>query len=167
MAKRSVILAALCVAWLVLGVQAAWSADDDGMSVQVKQSPVRTAPSFMARIIATLQYGDRIRVVSTRGTWTQVFIATAGQKGWVHSSALTRKKIVLKAGAADVNETATSDELTLAGKGFNKQVEGAFRTKNRNLDYTRIDKMEKLKVPQKNIRKFLKEGAVSPQGGVQ
>jgi len=167
MVKRTFLLVVLYAAGVVLGAPAAGSAATGSMSVQVKQSPVRTAPSFLARIIASLQYGDRVYVVSHRGTWTQVFVGTAGIKGWVHSSALTRKKIILKAGADDVNKTATSDELALAGKGFNKQVEGEFKSKNRNLDYTRIDKMEKVKVPQDDIRKFLKEGAVSPQGGVQ
>ncbi len=65
----------------------------------------------MARIIVPLHYGDRVYVVSGQGAWTQVFMAAAGIKGWVHTSALTQKKIVLKAGAADVNKTATSDEL--------------------------------------------------------
>ena len=167
MAKQTFLLVVLYAAGLVLGGPAAWSADTGSMSVQVKQSPVRTAPSFMARVIDTLQYGDRVYVVSHRGTWIQVFVGTAGLKGWVHSSALTRKKIVLKAGADDVNQTATSDELALAGKGFNKQVEGEFKSKNRNLNYTRIDKLEKVKIPPDDIRKFLKEGAVSPQGGVQ
>lgn len=157
----------LTLGCIVLGTPAAWSSDSGSMSVQVKQSQVRTAPSFMARIIATLQYGDRVYVVSGQGTWTQVFMAEAGIKGWVHTSALTQKKIVLKAGSADVNKTATSDELALAGKGFNKKVEGEFKDRNRNLDYARIDQMEKMKVSQRDIRKFLKKGAVSPQGGVQ
>ncbi len=165
MALRKLLLFTLCL--VVLGAQAAWSSDAGSMSVQVKQSQVRTAPSFMARIIATLQYGDRVTVVSSQGTWTQVFTAAAGIKGWVHTSALTRKKIVLKAGAADVNKTATSDELALAGKGFNKKVEGEFKAKNRNLDFARIDQMEQMTVSQGDIQKFLKEGAVSPQGGVQ
>ena len=157
----------LTLGFIVLGTPAAWSSDAGSMSVQVKQSQVRTAPSFMARIIATLHYGDRVYVVSGQGTWTQVFMAAAGIKGWVHTSALTRKKIVLKAGAADVNKTATSDELALAGKGFNKKVEGEFKARNRKLDYARIDQMEKIKASQRDIQKFLKEGAVSPQGGVQ
>lgn len=165
MVLRKLLLFILC--FIVLGTQAAWSADAGSMSVQVKQSQVRTAPSFLARIIGTLHYGDRVYVVSGQGTWTQVFMATAGIKGWVHTSALTRKKIILKAGAADVNETATSDELALAGKGFNKKVEGEFKAKHQNLDYARIDQMEKVKASQRDIRKFLEEGAVSPQGGVQ
>ena len=165
MAFRRFLLFTLCLAFLA--VQTAWGADAGSMSVQVKQSQVRTAPSFMARIVATLQYGDRVDIVSSQGTWTQVFVSTGGVKGWVHTSALTKKKIVLKAGASDVSKTATSDELALAGKGFNKKVESEFRTKNRNLDYAQIDKMEKIKVSNNGIRKFLKEGEVSPKGGVQ
>ncbi len=165
MVLRKLLLFTLCL--VVLGGQAAWSSDAGSMSVQVKQSQVRTAPSFMARIIANLHYGDRVTVVSSQGTWTQVFMAAVGTKGWVHTSALTRKKIVLKAGAADVKKTATSDELALAGKGFNKKVEGEFKAKNRNLDFARIDQIEKMTVSQGDIQKFLKEGAVSPQGGVQ
>lgn len=156
---------ALC--FFVLGAQAVWGAADGSMSVQVKQSQVRTAPSFLSRIVASVQYGDRVFVVSKQGTWIQILAADAGIKGWVHASALTPKKIVLKAGDADVNKTATSDELALAGKGFNKKVEGEFRTKNRDLDYARIDKMEQVKVSQGEIREFLEEGAVSPHGGVQ
>jgi len=165
MILRRLLVLILCLC--VLGTSVAWSADDGSMSVQVKQSQVRTAPSFLARIIATLNYGDRVYIVSRQGAWSQVFLATAGVKGWVHSSALTTKKIVLKAGAADVNQTATSDELALAGKGFNKKVEGEYRNNNKNLNYARIDRMERMKVSQTAIRKFLKEGAVSPQGGVQ
>ena len=152
---------------LVFGAPAAWSAETGAMSVQVKQSPVRTAPSFMARIIGTLHYGDRVQVVSSQGSWTRVDLPGTGLSGWVHVSALTRKRLSLKAGAEDVNKTATSDELALAGKGFNKKVENAYRDKNRELDYSRIDAMEKVRVSQSDIRKFLKEGGVSPQGGVQ
>jgi len=160
--RLSVLILCLCF----LGTPLAWSADDGSMSVQVKQSQVRTAPSFLARIIATLNYGDRVYIVTRQGTWAQVFLASAGIKGWVHSSALTTKKIVLQAGAADVNQTATSDELALAGKGFNKKVEGEYRNNNQDLNYAPIDRMERMKVSQSAIRKFLKEGAISPQGGV-
>lgn len=165
MVLRRLLPLILCLC--VLGTSVAWSADKGSMSVQVKKSQVRTAPSFLARIIATLDYGDRVYIVSRQGNWSQIFLASAGVKGWVHSSALTTKRIVLKAGAADVNKTATSDELALAGKGFNKKVEGEYRNNNKNLDYSSIDRMEQVKVSQSAIRKFLKEGAVSPQGGVQ
>ena len=165
MVFRKFSLLTLCLAFLV--AQSTWGADAGSMSVQVKQSQIRTAPSFMARIVATLYYGDRVDILSSQGTWTQVSVSTGGVKGWVHTSALTQKKIVLKAGASDVSKTATSDELALAGKGFNKKVEGEFRTQNQNLDFASIDQMEQIKISNDGIRQFLKEGAVSPKGGVQ
>ena len=42
--------------------------------------------------------------------------------GWIHQSALTSKQIVMNSGAA-VSSSANSQEIALAGKGFNEDVE--------------------------------------------
>lgn len=84
---------------------------------------------------------------------------------WIHNSALTLKKIVLKPGAANVQTSASSGELALAGKGFSKKVENAFKGKNPNINYAWIDRMEKYVVSEKRIKQFLKEGELSPEGG--
>jgi hypothetical protein len=86
-------------------------------------------------------------------------------KGWMHASALTEKKIVLKPGAEDVQQAASSDELTLAGKGFNEQVEKSFKTKNPNVDFSGVDRMEKVVISQKEIQQFLQTGKLVPKGG--
>jgi hypothetical protein len=83
----------------------------------------------------------------------------------MHSSALTEKKIVFTAGAKDVQTSASSNEVALAGKGFNKQVENEFKGKNPNINYAWIDRMEKFVVSEKQIKQFLKEGELSPEGG--
>ncbi len=80
---------------------------------------------------------------------------------------LTEKKVVLKPGASDVKKAATNDEIALAGKGFNKQVEGEFKTRNQNIDFIWIDKMEKITVSQSQMQKFLKQGKLYPEGGSQ
>ena len=82
----------------------------------------------------------------------------------MHSSALSQKKIVLKPGAADLEQAASSDEITLAGKGFNQQVENDFKTKNPQVDFMWINRMEKITVTQKQIQTFIKEGQLSPKG---
>lgn len=135
------------------------------MSIQVKKGHLRTAPSFLGKIIATLDYGDRVDVIEEKNTWFRVRVPATVTSGWIHATALTSKKIVLSAGAADVDQAATSDELALAGKGFNKQVEGEFRAKNRHLDYTWIDKMEGFVMSQAQIEQFIKYGDLSPRGG--
>ena len=68
----------------------------------------------------------------------------------------------LSAGAADVGKTASGEELAMAGKGFNSRVEADFKNKNRDIDFTWIDKMETLKVSEKQSRAFLKEGGLEP-----
>lgn len=160
MAKQRAIPAALLLvllcAWTV-----AW-AGTKMMSVQVKTGHLRATPSFLGKILMTVSYGERVEVREEKGAWSLVrFPGTTGE-GWIHASALTSKKIVLRAGASDVSQTATSDEIALAGKGFNKQVEVEFKAKNPNLDFAWIDRMELMVVTQEQMQQFLNEGELFP-----
>jgi hypothetical protein len=65
-----------------------------------------------------------------------------------------------------VQTSASSDELALAGKGFSKQVENEFKGKNPKINYAWVDRMEKFVVSEKQIKRFLKEGELSPKGGL-
>lgn len=134
------------------------------MSIQVKKGTVRAQPSFLGKVVAQLNYGDRVAVQTEKGPWYFIDSPGANPDGWMHSSALSTKKIVLKAGASDVEQAASSDELTLAGKGFNQQVEKDFKSKNPNVDFARINQMEKMVVSQKQIQVFIEEGKLSPKG---
>ena len=69
--------------------------------------------------------------------------------------------------ANDVAQAASSDELALAGKGFSKQVEGEFKTKNPQLDYTWVNRMEQMVISQEQIEQFLKDGKLAPEGGIK
>lgn len=152
----------LLAAWSVVWPGAAFSAT---MSVQVKSAEIRSMPSFLGKIVGTANYTDPVTVVSSKGDWMQV---TAGPvNGWVHSSALTKKKLKLEAGTGDANVAATGGELALAGKGFNKQVENQFRQKNPNLSFEWVDRMERMRVSPGEIDKFLKDGQLAAQGGAQ
>jgi len=136
----------------------------DMMSVQVKTTAVRDTPSFIGKAIATLSYGDRIEVSETQGVWARVK-TPGGATGWTHTSALTTERIVLKSGRQTAQTRASSDELALAGKGFNSDVEAEFKKSHRNMDFTWIDKMEKIKIPSCEMESFLQEGGVTPQKG--
>lgn len=149
-----------------LTASTAFALENNVMSVQVKKGEIRSTPSFLGRIIARLSYGDRVAVIEERGPWRRVKVSESTAKGWMHVSALTREQIVLKAGAQDVQAAVSSDELALAGKGFNEQVEGRFKADNPQVDFTWIDRMEKFVVSQKLMRKFLKAGQLVPQGGM-
>ncbi len=160
------------------------------MSVQVKEGQLRSTPSFLAEIVAKPSYGDRVEIIQDQGTWKKV--AIRGVQGWMHTSALTTKSIVLKAGAAasptgatggevalagkaDVlpntspgSQSVTTSEIALAGKGFSEEVEKQYKSLNRNLDYGWVDRMEKFNVSPEQMQAFLKQGNVVPaEGGVK
>lgn len=136
-------------------------------SIQIKTGSLRTTPSFMSKIVATVAYGDRVETLDHKNGWSNVRRPGAKQSGWIHDSALTHKKIDLAAGQSDVAQGATGGEIALAGKGFNEQVEREVKLKNPQLDFKMIDQMEKIVVSDSQMRQFLKAGRVSPQGGVQ
>lgn len=137
------------------------------MSVQVKKGTVRSTPSFLGRIIASLNYGDQVVVKEEMNSWSKVDLPGIATEAWMHSSALSAKKIVLKPGASDVEQAASSDEITLAGRGFNQEVEKEFKSKNPRMDFTWIDRMEMMVVSQNEIQAFVKDGALNPEGGSQ
>ena len=152
---------------LLIGLSAfsAFAATQKTMSVQVKKGEIRKTPSFLGGIVARVSYGDRVYILEEKGPWVKVAIPGRNSEGWIHSSALTEKKIVFTAGAKDVQTSASSNEVALAGKGFNQQVENEFKEKNPKLNYAWINRMEKFVVSEKEIKEFLKEGQLSPKGG--
>jgi hypothetical protein len=132
------------------------------MSVQVKRGEVRATPYFLGKIVATLSYGDRVEVLGSKESWFRVSLKGKDVTGWMHASALSEKRILLKAGEADAPVAASSGELALAGKGFNADVEAEFKARNRNIDFTWIDRMQEMKVPPERIAAFLQEGGLVP-----
>jgi SH3-like domain-containing protein len=153
----------LSLVWVAL-TATALAAGPVAMSVQVKNGQIRATPSFLGKLVAPLNYGDRLQVLEQQGDWSKV-TAPGGQTGWVHSSALTKKKIALQAGAQNAQTAASGDEMALAGKGFNSAVEADFKAKNRHIDFTWVDKMEKIKVAPESMQQFLKQGGIQPAEG--
>jgi len=133
------------------------------MSVQVKDAPVRATPSFVGKVVGALAYGDQVEIRQTKGAWSKV--AGAGVSGWLHTSALSSRKIVLAAGQEHAKVAASGDELALAGKGFNSDVEAQFKAGHKDIDFTCINRMEKVRIPAAEMQAFLKDGDVTPREG--
>lgn len=155
--------------WVACLVLLAFSGAIEGankaMSVQVKQGQVRATPSFLGKVVVTLAYGDRVEILEEKGGWIKVVPPGKAAPGWMHSSALSKKRIVLKAGKKEADAAASTGELALAGKGFNADVEAAFKAKNRNIDFTWIDRMQGMNVPPGKILAFVQEGKLIPAEG--
>jgi hypothetical protein len=56
--------------------------------------------------------------------------------------------------------SASSSEVALAGKGFNQEVENAYKT-NGDLNYADVDRTETLTVNEAELYRFLDEGRLS------
>lgn len=157
----------LSIALLMVAVAATVWAALGAMSVQVKNSQLRTAPSFLGSPTASVSYGEQVQVLQEQGDWAEVSGA-AGKKGWIHQSALSQKKIVLNASGKDAEVAASGDELALAGKGFNADIEAKFRAGHRDVDFVWVDKMEAMNVTPAEMVVFLKDGGLkSRTGGAQ
>jgi SH3-like domain-containing protein len=134
------------------------------LSVQVKEGLLRATPSHLGKITARTAYGAQVTVLEERGAWKRVAVAGGKTQGWMHNTALTGKKLVLKAGQAGVGTSVTRDEIALAGKGFSEEVEAQYRKSNKNLDYTWINRMEAMKVSPEQVEDFISAGRLTPGG---
>jgi hypothetical protein len=166
MARRISII--LCIAFVLLTLGYSGAAQPPkSLNVQVREAQLRSTPSFLGKIIAKPSYGDRVELIEEQGAWKRVAIR-GGVQGWMHTSALTTKSITPQAGAQSVQTSATGGEIALAGKGFSEEVEKQYKKDNRNVDFTWVDKMEKLQVTPEEMQAFLREGnVVPPEGGVR
>ena len=158
--KKSILIVMLIMTAIIF----AYAAVDQMMSVTVRETKVRQTPSFLGKIVATLAYGDRVEVIEEGRGWVKIVLPDGKMQGWVNLSAMTEKRIVLEAGEEDLEAAASSSEVALAGKGFNSDVEEKFK-KEKKLDYTWIDLMEKIAFPTDKLLDFLKKGGLTIQEG--
>jgi uncharacterized protein YgiM (DUF1202 family) len=143
----------MCCAVLV--ATGAWAAKE--MSVQVRDGQLRNRASYLGTVTGKVAYGDRVTVNQSQAGWCEVAKAD-GAKGWIHESALTPKRVVMNSGAGDARVGASGEEVALAGKGFSKEVEAAYKQENKDIDYTWVDWMGQQKVSDEQLVQFLKQG---------
>jgi uncharacterized protein YgiM (DUF1202 family) len=140
------------------------AADNESLSVQVRQGQLRATPSFLGSVTATLAYGEKVKLVEDKGAWKKVTHRKGS--GWMHASALTSKTVALQAGKGNVKTEASGSELALAGKGFNSKVEAEFKSRNKHIDYSWVDRMESNAVKPGQMQAFLRQGQVELTGEV-
>ncbi|MGL1894062.1 MAG: SH3 domain-containing protein [Spirochaetaceae bacterium] len=151
MLKRKIIFILLA---LFLSITFGFS--QDMMSVTVKVTQVRTSPSFLGKILFKLNYTDRVQIIKKRSGWALVEFSGQSKQGWMSLSALTEKKLVLNSNASDIDANATGSEVSLAGKGFNSQVENEYRSLN-DIDYSWVDIMETYNYEASELVLFIEE----------
>ena len=132
------------------------------MTVMNKEAEIRDKPSFLGKVLEKIPYGTTVTVITTQKDWVKVARPAGKGEGWIAKSALTEGAKELKAGDSNVSKTASSGEVSAAGKGFTKEVEEQYK-KDKNLDYKPVDDMEKSAVTPEQAAKFMKDGGLAAE----
>lgn len=129
------------------------------VTVTSKQGSVKVKADHMSKNVEVVVYGDKLKITTKENDWYQV-TTPSGKTGWIHESATTTKKISIERDAKVDDSSSSHDEVALAGKGFNKQVEQAYVKDNPNLQraFQQVNQIEALKVPVAQLSAFIKQG---------
>ena len=165
--KKVCALAAVCLAACMALALAA----DQGqkMTITVKSTQVRSTPTYLGKVLGTLAYGDVVTVgaqpADAPESWVKVTGPNGKLQGWVSSSTLMITDVKLKA-TASASQTASSSDVSLAGKGFNADVEAQY-SQNSKLDYTWVNKMETYSASLDVVFSFITKGGLHTEGAAQ
>ena len=120
--------------------------------VSSKSAPLKSSTWFFASTRGALSMADEVAVLQLSGNWAEVrSSANSSLSGWTQMSNLSARRI-LPSGAG-----ASADEIALAGKGFNQEVEDAYRAQG-NLNFADVDIVEAITVSQDELYRFVTDG---------
>ena len=130
------------------------------ITIMQKTVSIRAAQQFFAKPVATVGYGTQLNVLEEKDGWYKV---SAGDKtGWIHGSSAAKGAVAVSAKAFD--KGASREDVALAGKGFNEQVEGKYKKDHPELNFAAVDKMEKITVDEAALAKFVVDGKLGGAG---
>jgi hypothetical protein len=149
--KKFFLLAAL----LVFLATAAFAQITRGNSawVSAKTVTLKSSTGFFASKRGDLAYGDQVSVLQVNGKWAEVRSTNGSVSGWIATTSLSAKRII----ATGSNSGASASEVALAGKGFNQEVENAYKADGA-LNYADVDKTEAITVADDVLLKFITDG---------
>ena len=134
------------------------SSAENLMTVQVKETKLRSAPQQWASSISSLRYGDTLTAEKVENNWVSG-LTKSKQKGFVHISALTSKTIVLSSNKIASN-TVDPTDVILAGKGFSQATENEYARKNGASNFKAVDTVQTLQVVDSELIGFMRDGHI-------
>ena len=148
------VLFVFCLVLFITGLASAQIRAGGTLYVAVKTVTLKSGTGFFATNKGTLNYGDRVTVIRVDGRFVEVRSATnSSLTGWTASANMSVRQVV-----AGSSSTATAQEVAMAGKGFNQEVEQSFKDQNRSLNYADVDRVEAITVQESALLRFLEEG---------
>jgi hypothetical protein len=113
----------------------------ESVTVIVRKTSIRRDRQFYAPTVAEAALGDSFTVLAREKGWVRV--NSGAGEGWLHESAVTERKVAVSS-QGPAGGKVDAQDVALAGKGFNPQVESEYRRKNPQADFAAVDRMEQL-----------------------
>jgi hypothetical protein len=158
-------LKSLAIAAMLLLAAAAITGDSpvvgEEATIQIRSQHLFPRPVFYATPLGELEFGDVVTLLEECEDWFMIRTAS-GATGWVHATSVTGA--VLSGGSVGSGSTeVTSDEIMLAGRGFNSDMEQSYSSSNPALLFSEVDEMERITVAPEDIYGFLVAGDLIPE----
>lgn len=142
-------------------IASAKSVNAETVTVITKQNAIRESCRFFSPVKATVHHNDVLEVISQSGDWYQV--SFKGVQGCIHKTAVEKKSISLGKLVGSGGQSTSGEEVALAGKGFNPQVEAAYKGQNPGLNFQAVNKIENYKVSENELMNFIERGKLNLQ----
>jgi hypothetical protein len=135
------------------------SAAAETIQVTTRENAVRSECRFFAPVKLKVVLGDSLTVKGRKGDW--YLVSAKGANGCIHKSAVEARSFA-SSGRGAATGGASADEVSLAGKGFNPQVEAGYRKSGKNLNYAAVDEIARISVSEKSLETFVLQGGLTP-----
>jgi hypothetical protein len=129
------------------------------IQVTTRENAVRSECRFFAPVKLKVVLGDSLTVKGRKGDW--YLVSAKGANGCIHKSAVEARSFA-SSGRGAATGGASADEVSLAGKGFNPQVEAGYRKSGKNLNYAAVDEIARISVSEKSLETFVLQGGLTP-----
>jgi len=134
--------------------------------VTAREAKIRSKKVLLGAAIpgGDVKEGDRLTVNLREDPWVNVTFGTV--TGWIHGSAVSERKDVVLTGKAE-SVRFTGQDVSAGKKGFNEDVERAYKTENPDLAsaFAEVDRVQAIKVPEEELLKFAGAGRLKPAEG--
>lgn len=135
------------------------SSSAETVRVVTKENAIREDCRFLAPVKNKVYYGDELEVSVKDGDWFRVKFRNV--KGCINKNAVTDRIVALSDVSAK-GHTASSNEVALAGKGFNPEVEKSYRGRHPELDFNAVNSIEEYGISEEPLKIFITTGGLNP-----
>ncbi|MBF0220475.1 MAG: hypothetical protein HQL49_13240 [Gammaproteobacteria bacterium] len=137
----------------------------DEIVVTVKETALRRDKQFFAPAIKVVKFTEKLELIESSAGWLHV--RHQNDQGWIHSSAASAPKEGSLLDAITLGDKKgggfSEDEVALAGKGFNAEVEKTYRSKTPKANFNAVDALEKVHTNPADVAKFAAAGELIPR----